>query len=37
MAKQVQLTTTKLYTASRLLTLDVGREDGGKCFSLRKV
>lgn len=37
MAKRVKLTTTNLYMASRLLTLDVGREDGGKRFSLRNV
>jgi hypothetical protein len=37
MAKRVKLTTTNLYMASRLLTLDVGWEDGGKRFSLRNV
>jgi hypothetical protein len=37
MAKRVKLTTTNLCMASRLLTLDVGKEDGRKCFSLRNV
>jgi hypothetical protein len=37
MAKRVKLTTTNLCMASRLLTLDVGKEYGRKCFSLRNV
>lgn len=37
MAKRVKLTTTNLCMGNRLLTLDVGTEDGGRCFSLPNV
>jgi hypothetical protein len=37
MAKRVKLTIINLYMASLLLTLDMGREDGGKCYPFRNM